>query len=327
MRRALLCIPGLFPARSDPLAGPGFPGPALHRLLARSLKSARACATPEALLCSLFGVTPTPDLPVGALTLLGDGGDPGASQWLRADPVHLRAEQGALILVSTRHQQVSNQEAQALTAELNRHFAADGLQFSARHPHRWHVRLPQPMDLVTRPPSEADGCSIDPLLPVGADAMTVHRWANEAQMLLHAHPVNEAREARGEPPINSLWWWGAGGLPAPAGCAHAAGWGDDPLLGGLCKWSGTPIRSPPASGVDWLRQAGDGSHVVVLSSPPDVLEQAWFAPLLAALRRRELRELTLLALHAGRALSFALGASDLWKFWRRGTDLMAAAHA
>jgi len=307
MRRALLCIPGLFPARSAPLAGSDFPGPALHRLLARSVRSARLCASPEALLCSLFGVTPAPDLPVGALTFLGGGGDPGASHWLRADPVHLRAEQGALILVSTRHLQVSLEEARALTAALNRHFAADGLQFIVQHAQRWHARLPRPMHLVTRAPSEADGCSIDPLLPTGADAMTAHRWANEAQMLLHAHPVNEAREARGELPLNSLWWWGAGGLPVPAARPHAAGWGDDPLLGGLCRWSGIPIHPSPASAVEWLQQAGD--------------------PLLAALRRRELPELTLLVLHAGQVVSFALSSSDLWKFWRRATGLTRAAHA
>jgi hypothetical protein len=266
-------------------------------------------------------------LPVSALTLLGDGGDPSTGQWLRADPVHLRPEQGALILVSTRHLQVSTEEAQTLTAELNRHFAADGLRFYAPDPARWHVRLPRSLDLFTRPPSEADGCSIDPLLPAGADAMVLHRWANEAQMLLHAHPINEAREARGELPLNSLWWWGAGTLPASAPCTYAMGWGDDPLLSGLCRWSGIPVCPAPATAAEWLRQAGDGSHVLVLASPPDVLEQAWFKPLLGALRRRELGALTLLTLYQRRALGFALNASDLWKFWRRASGVGAGVHA
>jgi hypothetical protein len=327
MRRALLCIPGLFPARSDPPADSRSHLPALHRLLARSVKTARDCETPEALLCGLFGVTPDPDLPVGVLTLLGDGGDPGHSPWLRADPVHLRPEQGALVLVSTRHLQVSIEEARTLTAELNRHFIADGLQFYARDPTRWHVRLPRSLAVRTRPPSQADGRSIDPLLPAGADAMTVHRWANEAQMLLHVHPVNEAREARGEPPLNSLWWWGAGCLPASASCSYAVGWGDDPLLRGLCAWSGIPLHPAPATAAEWLRQASDASHLTLMNGTAEVLEHAWFEPLLGALRRRQLNALTLLTLHERQALGFELSASDLWKFWRRASGVGAGAHA
>jgi len=30
---------------------------------------------------------------------------------------------------------------------------------------------------------------------------------NELQMQLHDHPLNQAREARGELPVNSLWLW------------------------------------------------------------------------------------------------------------------------
>ncbi len=34
-------------------------------------------------------------------------------------------------------------------------------------------------------------------LPQGADALAWHRVMNEAQMILHTHPVNVAREANG----------------------------------------------------------------------------------------------------------------------------------
>ena len=37
---------------------------------------------------------------------------------------------------------------------------------------------------------------------------------NEAQMILHTHPVNAEREARGMPAVNSVWLWGGGTLPA-----------------------------------------------------------------------------------------------------------------
>jgi hypothetical protein len=44
---------------------------------------------------------------------------------------------------------------------------------------------------------------------------------NEAQMVLHAHPVNQARQAAGQPVVNSLWPWGGGRLPAATHRHHA----------------------------------------------------------------------------------------------------------
>ncbi len=55
--------------------------------------------------------------------------------------------------------------------------------------------------------------SINSHLPRGDDALAWHRVMNEAQMIMHAHPVTAAREARGAPPANSIWLWGGGTLP------------------------------------------------------------------------------------------------------------------
>ena len=38
------------------------------------------------------------------------------------------------------------------------------------------------------------------------------RLHSEAQMLLYSHPFNDAREARGLPPVNGFWLHGAGAL-------------------------------------------------------------------------------------------------------------------
>ena len=47
----------------------------------------------------------------------------------------------------------------------------------------------------------------------GAEARAWQRWLNEMQMLLHAHPVNAAREARGEPPSTASGSGAAALLP------------------------------------------------------------------------------------------------------------------
>jgi len=43
--------------------------------------------------------------------------------------------------------------------------------------------------------------------PKGVEALHWHQLFNEIQMLLFSHPVNEAREVRGELPVNSVWLW------------------------------------------------------------------------------------------------------------------------
>lgn len=46
---------------------------------------------------------------------------------------------------------------------------------------------------------------LEAFLPSGRDLKRWQKLLTELQMLLHTHPVNQARVARGERPINSLW--------------------------------------------------------------------------------------------------------------------------
>jgi len=78
------------------------------------------------------------------------------------------------------------------------------------HPDRWYLRLDSLPDISTLPLSQVAGRNVHGLLPGGKDAARWHQLFNEIQMLLFAHPLNEARETRGALPINSLWFWGGG---------------------------------------------------------------------------------------------------------------------
>ena len=53
--------------------------------------------------------------------------------------------------------------------------------------------------------------------------------ALEAQMILHEHEINVAREERGDLPINSLWLCGGGTVPAVHRCFDTMSV-QDPLL-------------------------------------------------------------------------------------------------
>jgi hypothetical protein len=304
----------------------GLPG--LARILSRARAACSADRDLESVLLDLFGVQRQRDWPVAPFSWLGDGGETGARYWLRADPVHLRAERDAVLLVDARHFPLDAESASALIDALNAHFESDGLRFFAPSPSRWYIAVDRTPEIATSPLRAAAGRNIDPLLPKGADALTWHRRFNEIQMLFHSHAVNEAREAAGQLTVNSVWFWGGGVLPDAVPGVFAGVWGDDPLARGLALASGASWAPLPKRAEQWLTQASQGEHVLVLDPIPADrgnsladLEQKWFAPMLGALRERQLSTLTLLVGSDAGTLRFDLSAGDLWKFWRRAPVL------
>lgn len=298
--------------------------PGLTRILSRARAASLAHKDLEAVLLESFGVQRQRDWPVAPLSWLGEGGDPDARYWLRADPVHLRAERDTLVLVDARHFTLESESATALVDALNAHFDSERLRFFAPRPTRWYVAIDRVPEIATYPLLSAAGRNIDSLLPHGSDALTWHRWFNEIQMLLHSHAVNQAREAADQPTVNSVWFWGGGVLPYALPGGFAGVWGDDPLVRGLARASGLTWAALPDHAAQWLAQANEGEHLLVLDplpvvqgNPLESLERRWFAPFIQALRQRQLSALTLLVESLDGTLRFELGAGDLWKFWRR----------
>lgn len=269
--------------------------PALELLLARGRSSASEPQGYEAWLGEAFGVEP---LPAAALTASAEG------FWLRADPVHLRVMRDHLVLVPVSG--LERAEAEALTGALNRHFAGTH-EFHFDQPDRWVMRT-EPADFDAAPISEVAGRDVDAHLPGG-------KWPallNEIQMVLHEHPVNERREV----PVNSVWLWGGGALPASAAGPWRSVTADEPVALGLARLAGMRHRSPPRTAHAWLAEMSeDGHHLVVLEATHEALEANWFAPLLAALKSGRIGMLTLHAPDAG--LTVEIARSDLRRFWRR----------
>src|SRR3989442_5444543 len=210
-----LYIPDFFPPegvpRADSLA-------AAETLIAKGRRRRRSLVPPEAWLFGRFGVPRQRDWPVAPYTLLADGGAPGPHCWMRADPVHLQVGRDSLVLADSAAFEVSRAESEALVETLNRHFGQTMLFYPMR-PARWYVRLEKAPDMQTTPAAAARGAAIDEKLPSGSDAMRFHALMNEAQMLLHEHPVNAGRAARGGPALtgcscSSIWFWGGGVIDA-----------------------------------------------------------------------------------------------------------------
>ena len=323
-----LIVPGLFAEAS------GARAPALELLLARGRSALRAGSGSlpvEAWLQAAFELEGE-SLPAGALSLAGAGGEPGADCWARADPVHLRLLRDRLIVVPAAAFAISYAEADALVEALNRHFG-ERLALQALEPGRWCARLDVPLGFQSSAPLDAAGRDVDLAIRAGGEAgKRSAALLNEAQMLLHAHPVNAAREARGEPAVNSLWLWGAGGAPRVPSSRWRSVSADDPVARGLARLSGARARTLPEGAEGWLQDAPmDGRHLALLDAlrAPlalgqsaeyaeciDALEKRWFEPLLAALRAGRVGMVTL---HVPDSLgaSFETIRGDLRRFWRR----------
>jgi hypothetical protein len=328
-----LLIPSLFPPgavtqQNDPLHG--VKAPALQTLLARATCVQAPHSEMESWLCESFGVARQQDYPVAPLCLMADGVAPETHYWLRADPVHLGVERDQLVLSEASTFSLAQDEADALIATLNQHFAADGLHFVAPRAQRWYLRLACSPVLTTHGLYQAAGHNVHALLPAGQEAMRWRALLNEVQMLLFELPVNVAREARGIAPINSVWLSGGGVLPQDLPQPFDHVWAGDALARGLALAARIPGKNLPEDAAAWLKQAAPGKHLLVLDALRPVacygdphawrgelarLEEQWFAPLKQALQRGAIT-LTLHASTPAGTLSFTLSRSKLWKLWQ-----------
>ncbi len=325
-----LIVPYLFPsARLIETAARDLRLPAFEKLLARGRRDVCAAEGVEAQVCGALGVARQQDYPIAPITLQSDCGDAGAHYWLRADPVHLRVMRDRIVLASPAELRLTQPEAEALAHSIGEHF---GPAFSPQtlHPARWYLRLDQPPRLHTTPISLAVGCDIDPLLPQGQDAMQFRTQLNELQMLLFEHPVNQAREARGELPVSSLWLWGGGCLPAMPKTMMAL-YSNDVEVRALGRFCGVEAAAMPGvfpAGLleenslivlDQLKEAGQYGDALAWREAISALERDWFAPLIAYLRWHP-AAVRITDPAMGQAL--ALNRFDYWKTWHRRRALI-----
>ena len=290
----------------------------------------------ERLAFGAFGYPPGgSDVPAAALMWEGDaaasgsrdtaaaaGRDGRALLPLRADPVHLRPDLDAARLFDSSRFELSREEAAALVGALDRHFAPEGVRFEAPHPTRWYAWPEERPDAVFRPPGGVAEQGAGESLPAGSEGSLWRCRMNEAQMVLHAHPVNQAREARGELPINSVWFWGAGELGPTPRCRFDEVLADDPLVRALAARGGARVcglGAPPGTGESpsGHRLVAPGSGWFRAVSGRDVeswrrhlldAEERWFRVLLDEMTAGRVRKVTVQAgLRTGEAVFEASG--------------------
>ena len=319
--------------------------PALTTLIARSRQTRRLPQSLEATLTDAFGLPE--GAPYAAFRLLGEGVAPNGSAadtcWVCADPVHLRFQQDRLILADSGTFGIELDEAHAFAGELNRHFSDVG-SFHVTTAERWYLQLSATASLgefAVPPLSAIAGRRVEQQLPPTPQTAWLRKLLNEAQMVLHGHPANSARESAGRMPINSPWLWGAGALPARMESDFDGVWSNNPLTLGLGRAAGVPTHTVPFDAATlFANVAADSTHLVVLEDllgPVQYqdgdayrnallgLEERWFAPLRKALTGGKLQHLRLESSTAYGALAWESSRADQWKLWRRAQPLATIA--
>jgi len=178
-----------------------------------------------------------------ALAHRSSSGDDEVVSVAVATPLHAAVGLADLTPVDPSTLSLSADESRVLCEAADAYMHEDGVRLHFVDATRWLVTCNRAVDVLTERPDWIVGDLLRPNLPRGRDARLVERWMNELQMLLHAHPVNSAREERRLPPVNLVWLWAfraqAKRLPSPQGRGAnyvEHGFADAMRKGDLAAW-------------------------------------------------------------------------------------------
>lgn len=198
----------------------------LNSLLARADIKKENHKTFEKLLFRLFDLPVVQELPLAAITGLGDGLNTRKNYWLRADPVELTYDLAAVYCQDNEHLNINLISSDKLLTKIKSLLAQDKLKLHTPDSKRWYIESEQPILIQTQSLTSIFSKNIINSLPIGEHRTYWLKLQSELQMLLNA----EQTDAN----FNSLWFWGAGQLPAEkitSKWQHV--WTDEPLSKGL----------------------------------------------------------------------------------------------
>ncbi len=165
----------------------------------------------RALACALQ--LPVRATPWAALHQLQQGTPPGDTAWAFITPCHWHISPDQVRMSELAAAQMHEAQSRELLAIMAPWFAEDGITLSYDRADRWLAQGEVFRGLETASLDRIALRDVRPWLPSKDQAAVLHRLQTEMQMLLYTHAWSDAREAAGQPPINSFWVHGAGALP------------------------------------------------------------------------------------------------------------------
>lgn len=83
-------------------------------------------------------------------------------------------------------------------------FAEKGMKLQYQDDLQWRLQVPVRSKIKTTPLDWATGSNLNEAMPRGEEALRWKQLLNEAQMMLHAAPINQQPEQLA---INGIWIW------------------------------------------------------------------------------------------------------------------------
>ncbi len=237
-------------------------------------------------------------------------------------PVHLHATRDHLILMTQNQIDLTaNESAKLLQVALPFIEEDFGSKVLFQGQSDWFIPAGPFASLATHSIDQAHGRNIDWWMPRDTSNIGIAKlWRklqNEIQMLWHIDSVNEEREQRRLPSINSLWISGIGKLAdiqIPQSLKNVSQiYGGHPLLAGLSKYLGVPQQSD----IDFSKLQNTFAWI---NRPENILGN-----LRNALLSNALDEIEIIDFPNGHSRHRIFTAKDLnkksWAFWKKSEPL------
>ncbi len=227
----------------------------------------------------------------------------GASgtMWI-ATPLQLTAGAARLHLDHRGILRLPRAELAALAAAFQDTFAGCGFTLTPLSSGDFLLTTAGTAAVATTEPARCAGKDVAEALPRGPAAAPLRRLMAEIEMWLHGQALNEARIRRGEPPVTTLWPWGAEGRAVQPERREARAtlraFGADPYVSGLWHLQADVCRALPERLEDVLAEKHASGVVLVVELGQESLarlDARFVSPALKALRRGEVSSVTLIA--------------------------------
>jgi hypothetical protein len=322
-----ISLPGLLEAAILPDLNPQ-EFPALCTLLSRATVQVNREICLENVLKSYFQGLPKGNIPSGAIEAKLWGLEPKAGEyWCKADPISPVLDHKTAYLQDNSQLHLTDQEINQLGETLKAFFAEDQLDLHLQNSQHWYCKMNGHTQVAMNDMWELWGKSMAMLLPSGPDENYWRRFLTECQMLLMQHPVNQQRQAKGQPIISSLWFWGVGTLPESLKTTFKKVYSDEALVRGLahladCEHAVMPKQLSlnesnslyfDSSFMRYAKlQAAEEAYVLL-----GQYERDYFQPLLTALKQKQLATLVI----ETQTCRFEIKPRHLHYFWRNVKSL------
>jgi hypothetical protein len=149
-------------------------------------------------------------LPFAAHSAATDGVEVIDLAWGALTPVHWHVGTDQVTLTDPLALELGEDASRALFESARELFESEGFAFAWGAPLRWYAAHESLVELPCASLDRVVGRTVDLWMLPQHQARLVRRLQNEVQMLWYQHPVNEAREANGQLPVNSFWLSGCG---------------------------------------------------------------------------------------------------------------------